>query len=478
MKKISKYIQLIIFLSSFALLGFLIIQLYWAKNNFDEKKQNVEQLFEICVQQIGNQLNAAVLNHSSTVNPNLNSGISTIKSFEKSYERELSEKIYNELIDLKNKSLAEKREEILSIINSHYSMNFSYNIEKALSNNDVEEIIQESFAEFGIENESKYTITDKEGVLIFTNFEEIENKNLRNYSQFTISFLEDQISDQKSNFTLYIKGLNKSISRSISGVFFISFALILIILSAFIISIKIIKGQKRTTQIKTDFINNMTHELKTPIATIGLACEALVDTNIDLNKSKKTTFLKTIQNENERLGKLVENVLENSLSDKGNPNLNLEIFNLEEIILKAIKSIELSYNQKKGEIHTDFMAQNVLVEADKLHITNVIHNLLDNSIKYTTKKPNVLIATRDVIGGIVIRIKDNGIGIDKSNHVQIFEKLFRVPTGDVHNVKGFGLGLSYVKSIIDLHNGSIKVESKLGSGSTFLISLKSSKINS
>ena len=131
MKKISKYIQLIIFLSSFALLGFLIIQLYWAKNNFDEKKQNVEQLFEICVQQIGNQLNANVLNHSSTVNPNLNSGISTIKSLEKSYERELSEKIYNGLIDLKNKSLAEKREEILSIINSHYSMNFSYNIEKA-----------------------------------------------------------------------------------------------------------------------------------------------------------------------------------------------------------------------------------------------------------------------------------------------------------------------------------------------------------
>ncbi len=458
-------------------MGFLIIQLYWAKNNFDEKKQNVEQLYEICIQQIGNQLNAAVLNQSSSFDLNLNNGIPTAKSIDKSYEKKLSDKIYNGLVNLKNKSLAQKREEILNIINSHYSMNFSYNVEKALKNSDIEEIIKESFAEFGIENKSKYTITDQEGILIFTNFEEIENKNLKNYSQFSINFLEDQISDQKSTFTLYIKGLNKSISRSISGVFFISFGLILIILSAFIISIKIIQGQKRTTQIKTDFINNMTHELKTPIATIGLACEALVDTNIDLNKSKKTSFLKTIQNENERLGKLVENVLENSLSDKGNPNLNLEIFNLEEIILKAIRSIELSYNKKSGEINTDFMAQNVLVEADKLHITNVIYNLLDNSLKYTTKKPRVTISTRDIIGGLIIRIKDNGIGIAKEYHNQVFDKLFRVPTGNIHNVKGFGLGLSYVKSIIDLHLGNIKIESKLNEGSTFLISLKSSKIN-
>ena len=106
----------------------------------------------------------------------------------------------------------------------------------------------------------------------------------------------------------------------------------------------------------------------------------------------------------------------------------------------------------------------------------MIYNLLDNSLKYTTNKPKVIISTRDIIGGIIIRVKDNGIGIDRDNHIQIFEKLFRVPTGNIHNVKGFGLGLSYVKSIIELHNGRIKVESKLGNGSTFLISLKTSKI--
>jgi two-component system phosphate regulon sensor histidine kinase PhoR len=247
-------------------------------------------------------------------------------------------------------------------------------------------------------------------------------------------------------------------------------------LGTFIYSIKIIQNQKKNTRIKTDFINNMTHELKTPIATIGLACEALVDKNIKLEKSSKDKFLKTIKSENERLGKLVENVLESSVSQKGNPVLKLEIFNIEDVINKAIKSIEISFNNRSGIIKADFLAQNKIIEADKLHITNLIHNLLDNSLKYTLKSPVVTISTRDVIGGIVIRVNDNGIGIAKDNHKRIFEKLFRVPTGDVHNVKGFGLGLSYVKSIIALHDGKIMVESKLGSGSTFIINLKSSKI--
>ena len=220
----------------------------------------------------------------------------------------------------------------------------------------------------------------------------------------------------------------------------------------------------------------MTHELKTPIATIGLACEALKDKDIELKKPMKDKFLSTITNENERLGKLVETVLQNTISDKGTPDLKLEIFNIEEIIEKAMKSIQLSFDKKEGSIETDFMALNKIVEADKLHITNVIYNLLDNSLKYSENKPHVKISTRDVIGGLVIRIKDNGIGIAKDNQEKIFEKLYRVPTGNIHNVKGFGLGLSYVRSIMELHQGTIKVESKLDQGSTFLLNLKASKI--
>ena len=160
--------------------------------------------------------------------------------------------------------------------------------------------------------------------------------------------------------------------------------------------------------IKTDFINNMTHELKTPIATIGLACEALSDSNINLEKTNRKKFLATIKSENERLGKLVENVLQSSLSQKGNPELKLEIFNIEDVINKAIKSINLSFDKKGGIIKTDFLAQNKLMEADKLHIANVIYNLLDNSQKYSSKSPVVTISTRDIIGGVDKEVERHG----------------------------------------------------------------------
>ena len=473
MKLRTKYIQLIVILSSTALLGFLFIQIYWAINTFNEKKLNLNSVYEICVQDIGQKLNLEVLNKAPN-SPNFNN--KSYNSLNKALEDELIDSIYQELKTIKKKSLAERRKQILKIINTHFSLNLNYNVEKTLKNDNIIKIVKSSLEEHGILSNFRYTITDQDGVLVFTNFNNIENENLNKYSSFHIDFLGDNISSQKNIFTLYIKGLNQSILKSISYVIIISILLILIILCTFIYCIKIIKNQKKTTQIKTDFINNMTHELKTPIATIGLACEALADENIQLDKLKKTKFLTTIKNENERLGKLVENVLESSISKKGNPDLKLELFNLEDIINKAIKTIQISYDKKEGVISTDFIALNKLIEADKFHITNVIYNLLDNSLKYTTNKPKVIISTRDIIGGIIIRVKDNGIGIDRDNHIQIFEKLFRVPTGNIHNVKGFGLGLSYVKSIIELHNGRIKVESKLGNGSTFLISLKTSKI--
>ena len=473
MKTRTKYTQLIVILSSTALLGFLFIQIYWAINTFNEKKLNLNSVYEICVQDIGQKLNLEVLNKAPN-NPNFNN--KSYNSLNKALEDELIDSIYQELKTIKKKSLAERRKQILKIINTHFSLNLNYNVEKTLKNDNIIKIVKSSLEEHGILSNFRYTITDQDGVLVFTNFNNIENENLNKYSSFHIDFLGDNISSQKNIFTLYIKGLNQSILKSISYVIIISILLILIILCTFIYCIKIIKNQKKTTQIKTDFINNMTHELKTPIATIGLACEALADENIQLDKLKKTKFLTTIKNENERLGKLVENVLESSISKKGNPDLKLELFNLEDIINKAIKTIQISYDKKEGVISTDFIALNKLIEADKFHITNVIYNLLDNSLKYTTNKPKVIISTRDIIGGIIIRVKDNGIGIDRDNHIQIFEKLFRVPTGNIHNVKGFGLGLSYVKSIIELHNGRIKVESKLGNGSTFLISLKTSKI--
>ena len=473
MKKNSKYVQVIIFLSSFALFGFLLVQLYWAKNTFNEKKNNFHTLFEICVTEIGEELREKILNESNYSIPKIGGNILPVqKRFGSNSEfSDTLKKISNS-----EKSISEKRKDLFRIINKKLALNININLDKALSEKEVIPLIKASLEKHGIKNDFHYSITDENGLLFLSNFENIDNSILERSTSYSVEFLNDDLFNEKKVFTLYILKLRWSIAKSFTPVLILSMLLILIILGTFIYSIRVIQNQKKNTRIKTDFINNMTHELKTPIATIGLACEALTDKNIKLDKSSQNRFLTTIKSENVRLGKLVENVLESSVSVKGSPELKLEVFNIEDVIKKAIKSIQLSYNTRNGKIKTDFLAQNKIIEADKLHITNVIHNLLDNSLKYSSKSPLVTISTRDVIGGLIIRIKDNGIGIAKYNHKRIFEKLFRVPTGDLHNVKGFGLGLSYVKSIIDLHKGKIMVESKLGSGSTFTVNLKSSKI--
>jgi two-component system phosphate regulon sensor histidine kinase PhoR len=471
----NRYIKIIIFLSSFALLGFLIIQFYWATNTFTEKKDNFNNIVEICVQEIGEELREKILNESNYFHPNIGNKILSLKN--KSQNKiEVLESLSLEINSISEKSIAEKRKQIFEIINNHFALNININVDNSLKEKVVISVIENILEKHGVKNDYHFSITDESGLLIQSNFEDTDNDILKSSNSYSAEFLSDELFTEKRIFTLYILKLEKSIRKSFIHIFIISVILILIILGTFIYSIKIIQSQEINTQIKTDFINNMTHELKTPIATIGLACEALSDSSIKLEKINRKKFLNTIKYENERLGKLVENVLQSSLSQKGNPDLKLEIFNIEDIINKAIKSINLTYEKKEGIINTDFLAQNKLMEADKLHIANVIYNLLDNSQKYSTKSPVVTISTRDVIGGIIIRIKDNGIGIARDNHKRIFEKLFRVPTGNIHNVKGFGLGLSYVKTIIDLHDGKIMVESKLNAGSTFSINLKSSKI--
>ena len=456
--------------------GFLIIQYYWAKNNFEEKKLNIQNVISICNQEIIEEIEDLIVEKSTKlVIPKSFSPINSLNSSIHD-EKTLVDSLVSQLELIEDENFMVKRKTIIDIVNRHLSLNINFDLDQLLDEEELIKIINQVMKEHNLDLEYFYSITNSSGLILFSNFEKKENELLINSTIFSDEFLIDDIYNERKIFSLYIMNLEKSIIKSFSSIFLISISLITIVIGTFFYSIKIINNQKKITQIKSDFINNMTHELKTPIATIGLACEALKDENIELNKPMKNKFLSTITNENERLGKLVETVLQNTISDKGTPDLKLEIFNIEEIIEKAMKSIQLSFDKKEGSIETDFMALNKIVEADKLHITNVIYNLLDNSLKYSENRPLVKISTRDVIGGLVIRIKDNGIGIAKDNQEKIFEKLYRVPTGNIHNVKGFGLGLSYVRSIMELHQGTIKVESKLDQGSTFLLNLKASKI--
>ncbi|MGE5383766.1 MAG: sensor histidine kinase [Omnitrophica WOR_2 bacterium] len=253
------------------------------------------------------------------------------------------------------------------------------------------------------------------------------------------------------------------------GMLTISGVLMLVIIFAFMTVIIAIFRQKKLSEMKNDFINNMTHEFKTPISTVSLACEVLNDKTVPKTDEFIHSYIDIISEENKRLGVMAEKILQTAILEKGQLKLRKERIDLHEIIENVAHKIAIQVEIRDGSIQTVLKATDPVIVADKVHITNVINNLLDNANKYSPRKPLITVSTQTHNDGVLVSITDNGIGINKANLKKIFEKLYRVPTGDVHNVKGFGLGLSYVKFIVDKHEGKVSVESEPGKGSTFRI---------
>lgn len=242
-----------------------------------------------------------------------------------------------------------------------------------------------------------------------------------------------------------------------------------IILFCFVYTLNVIFLQKKVGEMKTDFINNMTHEFKTPIATISLAADSIASPMISGNPDKVKRFADIIRQENRRMNSQVEKVLQIASLDKKDFTLNDAELDLHDIITHAVENVNLSVIKKGGQAVADLKAENAFIQGDFTHISNIINNLLDNANKYSPEKPNILVSTRNVGKGVEIMIKDEGIGMSKDSLKHIFDKFYRVHTGDVHDVKGFGLGLSYVKAMVDAHHGEIKVKSDLGKGSNFIL---------
>jgi two-component system phosphate regulon sensor histidine kinase PhoR len=255
------------------------------------------------------------------------------------------------------------------------------------------------------------------------------------------------------------------------GMLLISIILIIVIVYSFTYTITTIFRQKRLSEMKNDFINNMTHEFKTPISTISLACEALADKELRGSGEFLESYLSMITEENKRLAGMAEKILQTALIDKGQLKMKREKIDLHEIITDVIKNLRIQVEIKDGEIKRRFKATISQIEGDKVHVTNLVYNLLDNANKYSPKKPMIRIITENASNGIVITIEDNGIGIGKNEQKKIFEKLYRVPTGNIHEVRGFGLGLNYVKAIVEEHKGRISIESEVNKGSKFKVFL-------
>ncbi len=249
----------------------------------------------------------------------------------------------------------------------------------------------------------------------------------------------------------------------------------IIITAAFFITIRTLLKQKKLSEIKSDFINNMTHEFKTPLATISLAVDALKNEKVVNNTEKTNYFTGIIKEENKRMNKQVETILQAALLDKQEVQLNLKLLSAHDLIVSALNNINLQVEEKQGTLEVHLDAENDMILADEVHFTNLINNLLDNAVKYCKENLYIKLSTQNAGNQLKIKIEDNGIGMNKETLNRIFEKFYRAHTGNVHNVKGFGLGLSYVKIMIDAHHGNIKAESVLGKGSTFIITIPLAK---
>lgn len=261
----------------------------------------------------------------------------------------------------------------------------------------------------------------------------------------------------------------KQIFVELGGWLLFSALFLLTVFVSFIYTITTIIKQKKLSEMKNDFINNMTHEFKTPLSTVSLASEVLLNGNSSSSVERVKKYAGVIYDENLRLQNQVERVLQIAQVERDELNLSITLINMHELIKSSVHNLCLENCEKEVAISYEFNATRYTINGDKLHLTNVITNLVDNAIKYSGSNPEIVIATRSTNTGIEIDIKDNGVGMTPETQKQIFDKFYRLPTGNLHNVKGFGLGLYYVKSMLEAHNGSIHVKSEINKGSTFTL---------
>lgn len=338
----------------------------------------------------------------------------------------------------------------------------------------LDSILKDELKSFGIDN-SFYLVVGYEGQDPNAFNSEEAEKNWKDIlvNEKTIS-AEIYEADRKQTAMkafVFFPGQQTFLLGEIWWVMVISGIIIIVLILSFYYSIRTILHQKKLSMVKNDFINNMTHELKTPISTIGLACEMLNDESINTSAEKKKAYITMIKDENKRLGTLVESVLQSAVIERGELTLKPEPIDVNELIEEVVGNFDLQIKKREGKINLKLNAAHHFINGDPVHLSNVIFNLLDNATKYSFDAPEITISSGNANDKLIISVSDKGIGINKEDQKKIFEKLYRIPTGNVHNVKGFGLGLSYVKAVIEKHQGEVTIDSEPGKGSTFTLSL-------
>jgi len=463
-----------------AVTALIFVQAYWIKNAWQVKEQQFDQLVSRLMIEIAREVEqreaTKLINHQkdplstdtgffALPRPDLaRRNISS--TTETPGEDSEGMRIDHDRKPKMNEWLKNRREFVDRVIAGMILV--SPEIEKRVSVTEMEEVIHKLLRENGIESPFEYA------VLRFNNevaFSSATYNPAAEAEFFKVQLFPEDVFFNANFLSIYFPDKKNMIFKSLSYLAISSLVLSLAIVVSFTITIVIVFRQKRLSDIRSDFVSNMTHELKTPISTISLASQMLGDKSIP-NEVKRTEHIsKIISEECRRLGNQVEKVLQTAVFDKGKLKLRLNEVDMHEIISGVIDNFSIQVRNRNGKISTTFRAENHVLNADQVHITNVLSNLLDNAIKYCNINPEIHIETTDKGDFFLVSVRDNGIGISKADQKRVFEKFYRVPTGNVHTVKGFGLGLSYVKMIMEEHHGYVDVESELYKGSKFKLYL-------
>ena len=370
---------------------------------------------------------------------------------------------------IKNKSVL-----INDIVNELAFISINKSTAERIDINTLDTLVRQELKIHGIRAEAIIDVYSANNKELLANQESEWAEELIN-STYRIELFPNDYLMESDLLLILFPNRAKYLLKKVWQILVASFILISILIGIFYFTLSTIFKQKRISIIKNDFINNMTHELKTPISTISLACEALSDQDMTFDEKRRSNYVRMINQENSRLGLLVENVLKSALWDSGNFDLKRKKISLNSIVNDVVNSIEIQVKNRGGIITTSFTKETDTIEGDKVHVTNLVFNLLDNAIKYSKDQPEIYVSTEIKGTNIVLIVEDKGIGISKIDQKKIFEKFYRVPTGNIHDVKGFGLGLNYVKEIVQKHGGKLFFTSKLGLGSKFSIYLPLNK---
>ncbi len=443
-----KIFPTIIGLISLSLIGIIVIQLLWLKNMVLLRKEQVKHRIQDGVTKAGNSLAERKANYNidSKDFPNLMPG-----DFSLDY--------------LRPNTIGQR----LSVDQIHEI------ISKAFHAYDLDKV---KF-EFGIATVTGAGIMEKQS----KNFVKVFNENSpRNYP-YTYPLNSPSGSETENlspNEVLIVITLDYQslVFESLWLPIISAIVFTLLIMASFYLTVRTMLRQKKLSEIKNDFINNMTHEFKTPLATISLAVDALRNEKVVSDREKMSYFSTIIKEENKRMNRQVETILKAALMDKQEVQLLMRPVHAHQLIKDVVENFTLQLEEKNGKAELLLNAESDFIDADEVHFSNLINNLIDNAIKYSKEDqpPLIKITTGSTEKNIVIVIEDNGIGMNRETVKRVFEKFYRAHTGNIHNVKGFGLGLSYVKTMVEAHGGEIKVDSVLGRGSIFTIELPLKKL--